>query len=213
MKEMEYQGEIILYQPNEEIRLEVRLENETVWLTQAQIAHLFGTGRQAISKHLKNIFTCGELEEDSVCSILELTASDGKTYKNKVYDLDAILSVGYRVNSLNATLFRKWANKVLKEYLLKGYSINQRLTDIEQRIDNKLFQHEQRIGTVEQKLDFFVRTSLPPIEGIFFNGQIFDAYKWVSDLIRSAKQSLILIDNYIVYLFQIELLSLHYLLS
>ena len=197
MKEMEYQGEIILYQPNEEIRLEVRLENETVWLTQAQIAHLFGTGRQAISKHLKNIFTCGELEEDSVCSILELTASDGKTYKNKVYNLDAILSVGYRVNSLNATLFRKWANKVLKEYLLKGYSINQRLTDIEQRIDNKLFQHEQRIGTVEQKLDFFVRTSLPPIEGIFFNGQIFDAYKWVSDLIRSAKQSLILIDNYI----------------
>lgn len=197
MKEMEYQGEIILYQPNEEIRLEVRLENETVWLTQAQIAHLFGTGRQAISKHLKNIFTCGELEEDSVCSILELTASDGKTYKNKVYNLDAILSVGYRVNSLNATLFRKWANKVLKEYLLKGYSINQRLTDIEQRIDNKLFQHEQRIGTVEQKLDFFVRTSLPPIEGIFFNGQIFDAHKWVSDLIRSAKQSLILIDNYI----------------
>ena len=197
MKEMEYQGEIILYQPNEEIRLEVRLENETVWLTQAQIAHLFGTGRQAISKHLKNIFTCGELEEDSVCSILELTASDGKTYKNKVYNLDAILSVGYRVNSLNATLFRKWANKVLKEYLLKGYSINQRLTDIEQRIDNKFFQHEQRIGTVEQKLDFFVRTSLPPIEGIFFNGQIFDAYKWVSDLIRSAKQSLILIDNYI----------------
>ncbi len=197
MKEMEYQGEIILYQPNEEIRLEVRLENETVWLTQAQIAHLFGTGRQAISKHLKNIFTCGELEEDSVCSILELTASDGKTYKNKVYNLDAILSVGYRVNSLNATLFRKWANKVLKEYLLKGYSINKRLTDIEQRIDNKLFQHEQRIGTVEQKLDFFVRTSLPPIEGIFFNGQIFDAYKWVSDLIRSAKQSLILIDNYI----------------
>ena len=118
------QGEIILYQPDEAIRLEVRMENETVWLTQAQIAELFGTGRQAITKHLKNIFSSEELKEDSVCSILELTASDGKNYKTKVYNLDAILSVGYRVNSKNATLFRRWASTVLKEHLLKGYSIN-----------------------------------------------------------------------------------------
>ena len=112
---MEQQGEIVLYQPETTFKLEVRLENETVWLTQAQIAELFGTGRQAITKHLKNIFNSNELEENSVCSILELTAADGKTYKTKIYNLDAILSVGYRVNSKNATSFRCWAYKILKE--------------------------------------------------------------------------------------------------
>lgn len=194
---MENKGEIIMYQPNEEVRLEVRLENETVWLTQAQIAQLFGTGRQAITKHLKNIFVSQELDEDSVCSILELTAADGKNYKTKVYNLDAILSVGYRVNSKNATLFRRWANQVLKEYLLRGYSINQRLNDMEQRMDNKLIQHELRLNRLDEKMDFFVRTSLPPVEGVFFEGQIFDAYKLAADLVRSARESLILIDNYV----------------
>ena len=194
---MENKGEIIMYQPNEEVRLEVRLENETVWLTQAQIAQLFGTGRQAITKHLKNIFASQELDEDSVCSILELTAADGKNYKTKVYNLDAILSVGYRVNSKNATLFRRWANQVLKEYLLRGYSINQRLNDMEQRMDNKLIQHELRLNRLDEKMDFFVRTSLPPVEGVFFEGQIFDAYKLAADLVRSARESLILIDNYV----------------
>ena len=120
---MENKGEIIMYQPNEEVRLEVRLENETVWLTQAQIAQLFGTGRQAITKHLKNIFASQELDEDSVCSILELTAADGKNYKMKVYNLDVILSVGYRVNSKNATLFRRWSNQVLKEYRMIWSSV------------------------------------------------------------------------------------------
>ena len=186
-----------MYQPNEEVRLEVRLENETVWLTQAQIAQLFGTGRQAITKHLKNIFASQELDEDSVCSILELTAADGKNYKTKVYNLDAILSVGYRVNSKNATLFRRWSNQVLKEYLLRGYSINQRLNDMEQRMDSKLIQHELRLNRLDEKMDFFVRTSLPPVEGVFFEGQIFDAYKLAADLVRSAKESLILIDNYV----------------
>ena len=194
---MENKGEIIMYQPNEEVRLEVRLENETVWLTQAQIAQLFGTGRQAITKHLKNIFASQELDEDSVCSILELTAADGKNYKTKVYNLDVILSVGYRVNSKNATLFRRWSNQVLKEYLLRGYSINQRLNDMEQRMDNKLIQHELRLNRLDEKMDFFVRTSLPPVEGVFFEGQIFDAYKLAADLVRSAKESLILIDNYV----------------
>ena len=194
---MENKGEIIMYQPNEEVRLEVRLENETVWLTQAQIAQLFGTGRQAITKHLKNIFASQELDEDSVCSILELTAADGKNYKTKVYNLDVILSVGYRVNSKNATLFRRWSNQVLKEYLLRGYSINQRLNDMEQRMDNKLIQHELRLNRLDEKMNFFVRTSLPPVEGVFFEGQIFDAYKLAADLVRSAKESLILIDNYV----------------
>ncbi len=183
---MENQGEIILYQPDEAIKLEVRLENDTVWLTQAQIAELFGTGRQAITKHLKNIFSSAELDEDSVCSILELTASDGKVYKTKVYNLDAILSVGYHVNSKNATLFRRWANGVLKEYLLKGYSVNRRLTEL-----------EKTVALHSEKIDFFVRTSLPPVEGIFYNGQIFDAYKFATDLIKTAKRELLLIDNYV----------------
>lgn len=183
---MENQGEIILYQPNEEIKLEVRLEQETIWLTQQQIADLFGVKQPAISKHLKNIFSSGELQESSVYSILEYTANDGKIYKTKFYNLDAILSVGYRVNSKNATLFRQWANKVLKEYLLKGYSVNERFERL-----------ERRVTKTEEKIEFFVRTSLPPVEGIFFNGQIFDAYVFVSDLIKSAKQRIVLIDNYI----------------
>lgn len=191
------QGEIILYQPDEAVKLDVRLEGETVWLTQAQIAELFGTRRQAITKHLKNIFDSEELNEESVCSILELTAADGKNYKTKFYNLDAILSVGYRVNSKNATLFRRWANSVLKDYLLKGYSINQRLNEIEQRMDNRCFQIEKTITEHGKKIDFFVRTSLPPVEGIFFDGQIFDAYKFASELIKSARKSLLLIDNYV----------------
>lgn len=191
------QGEIILYQPDEAVKLDVRLEGETVWLTQAQIAELFGTRRQAITKHLKNIFDSEELNEESVCSILELTAADSKNYKTKFYNLDAILSVGYRVNSKNATLFRRWANSVLKDYLLKGYSINQRLNEIEQRMDNRFFQIEKTITEHGKKIDFFVRTSLPPVEGIFFDGQIFDAYKFASELIKSAKRSLVLIDNYV----------------
>ncbi len=194
---MEQQGEIILYQPEETFKLEVRLENETVWLTQAQIAELFGTGRQAITKHLRNIFNSNELEEDSVCSILELTAADGKTYKTKIYNLDAILSVGYRVNSKNATSFRRWANNILKEYLLKGYSINNRLSNIEQRINSNLLKHEQRFNKIEKQIDFFVRTALPPVEGIFFEGQIFDAYTFATNLIKSAKESITLIDNYV----------------
>lgn len=194
---MEQQGEIILYQPDEAVKLEVRLEDETVWLTQAQIAELFGTGRQTITKHLKNIFSSSELDENSVCSILELTASDGKVYKTKVYNLDAILSVGYRVNSKNATLFRRWTNKVLKDYLLKGYSINQRINQLENKIDSKLATHDRQLEELTNKVDFFVRTSLPPLEGVFFDGQIFDAYKFVIDLIKSAKQSIILIDNYV----------------
>lgn len=194
---MEQQGEIVLYQPETTFKLEVRLENETVWLTQAQIAELFGTGRQAITKHLKNIFNSNELEENSVCSILELTAADGKNYKTKVYNLDAILSVGYRVNSKNATLFRRWANSVLKDYMLKGYSINQKLDSLEKRIDNRLREHDSEIQRLSNQVDFFVRHSLPPIEGIFFAGQIFDAYKFVCDLVKSARKSIVLFDNYI----------------
>lgn len=194
---MEQQGEIILYQPDESVRMEVRIEDETVWLTQAQIAELFETKRQAITKHLKNIFQSGELNENSVCSILELTASDGKSYKTKTYNLDAIISVGYRVNSKNATLFRRWASQVLKDYLLKGHVINQRISNLEQRVDAKFLSYDMQLTRLDEKVDFFVRTSLPPVEGIFFDGQIFDAYAFATNLIKSAKNSLILIDNYI----------------
>ena len=186
--------EIVLYQPNETIQLEVRLKDETVWLTQQQIADLFGVKQPAISKHIANIYKSGELEEDSTYSILEYMGNDGKQlYSVRAYNLDMILSVGYRVNSTNATRFRQWANRVLKEYLLKGYAFNQRLEKMEHQIDKQnalLAEHEEKIG-------FFVRTSLPPVEGIFFDGQMYDAHTFVSNLIRSAKTRIVLIDNYI----------------
>ncbi len=192
------ENEIILYQPDSTVKLEVRLENETVWLTQQQIADLFGTKRPAITKHLANIYKSGELEEDSTCSILEHMGNDGtQRYTTKYYNLDAILSVGYRVNSRNATLFRQWANKVLKEYLLRGYSINQRLMHMESRIDHRLSEHDNQIKELSNRMDFFVRASLPPKERIILDGQIFDAYTLMCDLIRSAKRRIIMVDNYI----------------
>ena len=204
MNEEKDRGEVVLYQPNDTIRLEVRLNKETVWLTQQQIAELFCVKQPAISKHLSNIFKEGELEKDSVHSILEYTASDGKLYKTHFYNLDAILSVGYRVNSVNATAFRRWATTVLKQYLLPGYSINQHLMQMEDRIDRRLeSQHDeiQRIKEIQEKqqsqIDFFVRTSLPPVEGVFFDGQMWDAYELISKLIKSARQRIILIDNYV----------------
>jgi len=186
MSTSDHQNEIILYQPDTKTEVEVRLENETVWLTQTQIAILLGVRQPAISKHLKNIFKSGELDEHSVYSILEYTATDGKMYKTGFYNLDAILSVGYRVNSRNATLFRQWANRVLKDYLLRGYAVNQRID----RLEHKIIEHDQ-------KFDLLIKTSLPPKEGIFFQGQIFDAYVFVADLIKSTKRSLVLLDNYV----------------
>jgi len=171
------ENEIIIYQPDSTIKLEVRLEDDTVWLTQQQIADLFGTKRPAITKHLANIYKSGELEENSTCSILEHMGNDGnQRYTTKYYNLDAILSVGYRVNSRNATLFRQWANKVLKEYLLRGYSVNQRLLYMESRIDRRLSEHDHKLKELSGKVDFILKTSLPPREGILFDGQIFDAY-------------------------------------
>lgn len=192
------ENEIIIYQPDSTLKLEVRLEDETVWLTQQQIADLFGTKRPAITKHLTNIYKSGELEENNTCSILEHMGNDGKQrYTTKYYNLDAILSVGYRVNSRNATLFRQWANKILKEYLLRGYSINQRLLYMENRIDRRLSEHDHQIKELYGKVDFFIKTSLPPREGILFDGQIFDAYVFVCDLIRRSRKRIVLIDNYI----------------
>ena len=194
---MEKRGEIILYQPDSEVRLEVRLENETVWLSIEEMSQLFGRDISVIGKHIRNVFKEGELLKEAVWAEFAYTASDGKTYQVDYYNLDVIISVGYRVKSHRGTQFRQWANKVLKEYLLKGYSVNQRLSNLEDRVNCKFLEYEQHLNRIDSKIDFFVRTSLPPIEGIFYDGQIFDAYKFATDLIRSAKKSILLIDNYV----------------
>ena len=200
----ENKGEIVVYQPDEITRLEVKVNEDTVWLTQTQIAQLFGVGQPAISKHLKNIFASGELDITAVHSILEYTAADGKSYKTGFYNLDAILSIGYRVNSRQATRFRQWANTVLKEYLIRGLSFNARLlqlsSDIDRRLTThaiKLNEHECRLKEQSQKIEFFIQSSLPPKQGIFFDGQIYDAYTFVAELVRKATRRIVLIDNYI----------------
>ena len=190
-------NEIVLYKPNEQFQLEVQVMDETVWLTQQQIAALYGVQVPAISKHLANIFRDGELDKDSVISILENTAADGKVYSTQFYNLDAILSVGYRVNSKNATIFRRWSNKILKEYMLKGYAVNQRLLAIEDRIDRRLQEHTEQIHELQDKVDFFVRAQLPPAERIFFEGEFFEARVLLEKLIKMAKKRVIIIDGYI----------------
>lgn len=188
------QGEIILYQPDEAVKLEVRLENETVWLTQTQIAELFQRDRTVITKHINNVFKEEELEGKSNVHFLHIADSDKPV---KFYSLDVIISVGYRIKSKRGTQFRQWANKILKDYLLKGYSINQRVEELEKRVVRKLTVHDRQLEELTNKVDFFVRTSLPPVEGIFFDGQIFDAYAFATNLIKSARSSIVLIDNYI----------------
>ena len=193
---MKKRGEIILYQPDSEVKLEVRLEEETVWLTQAQIVELFQSSKANISEHIKNIYEQGELDESSTVRDFRTVRQEGRRYVERVltyYNLDAIVSIGFRVNSKRGIQFRQWANKVLKEYLLKGHAVNCRL----EQIDTRLQKHERQIECLTDKVDFFVRTSLPPVEGVFYDGQIFDAYKFAIDLIRSAKVSLLLIDNYV----------------
>lgn len=167
-------------------QIEVRIEDETVWLTQLQMAELFQTTRNNITLHIKNIFMEQELNAISVSKDFLLTAVDGKKYKTKIYNLDVIISVGYRVKSKTGTQFRIWANEVLKSYLLKGYALQHRVDAIEKRV----FEHDFKI---EQLL----HANLPIQQGIFFDGQLFDAYVFVSDLVKSAKKSIVLIDNYV----------------
>lgn len=182
---MEKEGEIILYQPDGTLKLEVRLEDETVWLNRQQISNLFDRDIKTIGKHINNALR-EELSGMAVVAKFATTAADGKTYQVEYYNLDMILSIGYRVKSHRGIEFRQWANQVLKDYLLKGYSINRRIEQLEKTVAR----HDERIG-------FFVRTSLPPVEGIFFEGQIFDAYAFASDLVKAARQRIILIDNYV----------------
>lgn len=190
---MDALDEIILYQPNETVRLEVKIQEDTVWLTQQQIALLFGVKQPAISKHFKNIFESGELDELSVYSILEYTANDGKIYKTKFYNLDAILSVGYRVNSVYATAFRRWATSVLKDYMLRGYAFRQQLQTVQMEIDTRfdeqskrMFLLEEKVNSHQEKIDFFIRTNQPPVEGVLFEGQVLDARLFAENLIKTA---------------------------
>ena len=186
---MDNQNEIVIYQADEAFQMEVRVENETVWLTQAQMSDLFQTTSQNITMHIKNVYAEGELALDSTCKEILQVQIEGKRKVNRkyqFYNLDVIISVGYRVKSQRGTQFRIWANKILKEYMLRGYAVNQRFEHIERRL------HEH-----DKKFDLLIKTSLPPNEGIFYDGQIFDAHTFVSNLIKSATKSIVLIDNYI----------------
>jgi len=183
---MKNEGEIILYQSDNSTQFEVRIEDDTVWLTLNQISELFERDKSVISRHIRNIFIEGELIKDSVVAKNATTALDGKTYQVEYFNLDVIISVGYRVKSKRGTQFRIWANRILKEYLLNGHVVNQRFD----RLERKILEHDQ-------KFDLLIKTSIPPNEGIFYDGQIFDAWKFAADVVKSAKKSIILIDNYI----------------
>ena len=188
------QNQIILYRPNDTISLEVRLENETVWLTANQMSLLFDRDEKTIRKHINNVFNEDEISQMNNTHFLRV---DGVKQPVAFYTLDVVISVGYRVKSKQGVIFRQWANKVLKEYLLRGYAVNQRINILEDKIDRKLAEQDVKIENLNKQVDFFVRTSLPPVEGVFSNGQIFDAYKFATDLIKSANKSLVLVDNYV----------------
>ena len=196
-------GEIILYQPDETVRLEVRLEDDTVWLTQAQMAELFQTTKNNITIHIGNVYKEKELLPQPTSKESLLVRMEGHrqvTREVKLYNLDVIISVGYRVKSQRGTEFRQWANKVIKDYLLRGYAINYQVRQLADKVEaqqGKIEQIESTLLNHQEKIDFFVRTNQPPVEGIFYDGQIFDAYRFVSDLIRKAKNRVVLIDNYV----------------
>ena len=192
-------NQIVVYQTaDNQTQIEVHMENETVWLTQAQMAELFQKDRTVISRHIRNVFNEGELEEQSTCAKFAHMGNDGlQQYETVMYNLDVIISVGYRVKSQRGTAFRIWATKVLKEYMLRGYAINQRLLAMEEHMDKRIGRIENTLASHQEKIDFFVRTSLPPHQGIFYDGQIFDAYTFINDRIREATTRIILIDNYI----------------
>ena len=177
------ENQIVVYQPNETVRLDVRLENETVWLTQAQLCELFQRDVSVISRHIKNIFSEGELDKESNLHFLQIANSDRPV---ALYSLDVIISVGYRVKSVVGTRFRQWANKILKEYVLRGYAVNERI----ERLERKVLKHDEQINLV-------LRTSLPPVQGVFYDGPMWDARTMVLKLVASAKRSLILIDNWV----------------
>lgn len=190
-------SQIVLYQPDDSIRLEVKLEQDTVWLTQAQMTELFRTTRNNITMHIRNIFKEKELDEKSVCKESLHTAADGKRYRTKIYNLDVIISVGYRVKSPIGTRFRQWANAVIKQYLLQGYSVNRHLIALQENMDKRMTHIEDVQAKQQQQLDFFIRTSTPPAEMVFFEGDFYTARVALENLIRTANHRVIIIDGYV----------------
>lgn len=201
-------NEVAPYNPKEEsvvvyrtadntLQLDVQLADNTVWLTQQQMTVLFDTSKQNVSLHINNIFKEGELNKNSVVKDYLTTAADGKRYRTLCYNLDVIISVGYRVKSKRGTQFRQWATKVLNEYMLRGYAVDQRIFAVEERMDKRLLAHERRLEAVEEKIDFFVRTNVPPVEQVFFDGEFFEARVLLERLIKTATKRVIIIDAYI----------------
>jgi hypothetical protein len=211
MKETEEKGEIVLYQPEGEVRLEVRMERESVWLSQVQMADLFQKDRTVIGRHIKNIYKEGELSKDITCANFAHMGVDAdQTYNTILYNLDVIISVGYRVKSIAGTRFRQWANKILKDYMLKGYAVNQRMVATGMQIANQFQEQRQlienqgtklenvdnRLSTVEKHIDFFVKAVQTPTGGILATGTRFDGLVLIADLVKSAKRSVVFIDPY-----------------
>ena len=185
IEESRNKGTVVLYQPNNEVSLEVRILDETVWLTQDQMAQLFQSSRTNIVEHIKHIYEVFELRESSTCRKFRQVQKEGRrivSRKIPIYNLDMIISVGYRVNTERGINFRQWANKILKDYILRGYCFNTNLQYAEQRIDHKLLEHDKRLDAMEEKIDFIVKTNLPPQQGVFYDGQVYDAHLFVCDL-------------------------------
>ena len=196
----ETENQIVVYQPNETVRLDVRLENETVWLTQSQMGVLFGCSTDNIGLHLKNIYAVGELLREATTEDFSVVRKEGsRQVRRKVtcYNLDVIISVGYRVNSILGVKFRQWATSILKSYLLQGYAVNQRLNQLEDKIDRRFSKHDDRLAVLEDKVDFFVQTREPPLQGVFYEGQLWDACSLVEKLIGRAKKEIVLIDSWV----------------
>lgn len=190
----EPKNEIVVYQPDDTMRLEVRLQDETVWLSQEQMCQLFQRDQSVVARHIKNAFAEGEVDETNNMQILHKIRRGRPLV---LYSLDVIISVGYRVKSLRGTQFRRWATGVLKDYLLRGYAINQRLNQLEDKVDRRLSKTERDVIDLKGKVDFFVQTSQPPVRGVFYNGQVFDAHVFAAKFILSAKKSILLIDNWV----------------
>ena len=187
-------NEVVVYQPDETTRLDVRVVDDTVWLTQAQMTELFQRDRTVITRHVNNVFAEGELDEKSNVHFLHIPLSDKPV---KLYSLNVVISVGYRVKSFRGTQFRIWATNVLREYLIRGYAFNQRLNQLEDKVDRRLSKTEQDVVDLKEKVDFFVQTSQPPVRGVFYNGQVFDAHVFAAKFILSAKKSILLIDSWV----------------
>ena len=192
--------EVVVYQPDDKVRIEVRLNDDMIWISQPQMVQLFQSSKANISEHIKNIFQQNELDENSTVRKIRTLQKEGnrEVYRNiSYYNLDVIISVGFRVNTKVGIHFRQWANNILKNNLLKGYSINQRIDYIENKLERKLNDHDVQLGKINEQINYFVQKSIPPIQGVFYDGEIFDAYNFVTQLIKNANKSIVVIDNYV----------------